>query len=107
MQQERVKAEARYEQTLAAVDRILHIGKHQLSPEQPAELQRKALIEEALACYLNMLKDKPNDAKLRMQTARTYELLGSVHNSLGNVVAMEQFDAANRGFASWIDSRIP
>src|SRR5262249_34348082 len=71
-------------------DGILDAGRLQLNASQPAELESKALVEEALAFYLRLLEEKKTDPKLRLQTARAYNALAAAHNSLGDVAGTER-----------------
>ncbi|HMF14666.1 MAG TPA: serine/threonine-protein kinase, partial [Gemmataceae bacterium] len=89
-QVERERAEQRAQETLEAVDRILDAGRLQLNATQPAELESKALVEEALAFYLRLLEEKKTDPKLRLQTARAYHALAGAHNSLGDLAGTER-----------------
>lgn len=95
-ERQRSRAEANYQQALAAVDRLLsRVGSERLTKVPGVDEVRAELLEDALAFYSGFLKaaEEPDPA-LRWETARAHMQVGKIEQLLGrNDVAENHYRA--------------
>lgn len=84
-EQQRSRAEANYQQALAAVDRLLsRVGSERLTHVPGVDEVRAELLEDALAFYSGFLKAaEAPDPALRWETARAHVQVGKIEQLLG------------------------
>jgi tetratricopeptide (TPR) repeat protein len=87
------RAEKNFQMAMRAVDEMLtEVGEQQLAAEPRMEEKRRALLAKALAFYQEFLKQKSDDAGVRLETALAYRRLGDVLRLL------EQHDEARNAY---------
>jgi tetratricopeptide (TPR) repeat protein/tRNA A-37 threonylcarbamoyl transferase component Bud32 len=86
---ERQRAEQHFAQALETVNRMSRTIGVQRDPPGNLELEKKALAEEALNFYLQLLHEKEADPDLRFKTAQAYSAVASARDQLGDLSGSE------------------
>jgi tetratricopeptide (TPR) repeat protein/tRNA A-37 threonylcarbamoyl transferase component Bud32 len=81
---ERQRAEANFEKAQQAVDQMLtKVAEETLIHEPRMEQKRRALLEDALAFYQEVLRERGDDARLQHKTALAYKRVADILRLLG------------------------
>lgn len=90
------QAEKDFELALDAIEQMLErVGIDRLEALPHMDRTRRALLQDAVRFYQNLLRDREDHPKGRLAMARAYRRLGQIHNPLGDArQALESFDRA-------------
>ena len=90
--EQRQRAEASFQKSLEAVDRLLsRVGDENLRDVPQMELVRQKILQDAVEFYRGLLVQRPENTELRFQTAFVLARLGDIYFELGQ---LKERDAA-------------
>jgi tetratricopeptide (TPR) repeat protein len=89
--EQRLRAEGNFQKALAAVDRmLLHLGDERLANVPQVTPVRRAVLEDALKLFQEILNQDGQNPAVRGETARAYQRVGIINRELGRVNPSEQ-----------------